>query len=192
MRKLHAVGGGVDAHADTNRAGAAQFAVGGIVSIEELDPEIIADLRKRAATEHDATRSRGDGVYDWSPAAIVEQWPCRTCGLAMVGVTAEQVEAREVFNRKLRARREQEIPKSAVVFCEACLERARQLGAERRARERVEMAALIRELRSLVDNDLREKSILARLRVLGHPDVDELQRAAAASRAARKTKRTGI
>ncbi len=31
---------------------------------EELDPEVIADLKLRAYTEHDRSRTRGEGVYD--------------------------------------------------------------------------------------------------------------------------------
>jgi len=52
-----------------------------------------------------------------------------------------------------------------------------------------ETAALIRELKTLIDNDLRERSILARLRDLGHPDVDGLRRAIADGRASKTTTR---
>lgn len=40
-----------------------------------------------------------------------------------------------------------------------------------------EMAALIRELKGLINNDLRERSLVARIRQLGHPDVDGLRKA---------------
>jgi hypothetical protein len=47
------------------------------------------------------------------------------------------------------------------------------------------MAAAIRELKTLVDNDLRERALIARLRELGHPDVDGLVRAVREGRAAK-------
>lgn len=60
-----------------------------------------------------------------------------------------------------------------------------QGAANRRAVD--EMAALIRELKSLVDNDMRERSICARLRDLGHPDVEGLRKAIADGRAKNTT-----
>lgn len=62
---------------------------------------------------------------------------------------------------------------------------AEQGAANRRTVD--ETAALIRELKTLVDNDLRERGILARLRDLGHPDVEGLRKAIADGRASKTT-----
>lgn len=62
---------------------------------------------------------------------------------------------------------------------------AEQGEANRRTADAI--AALVRELNGLIDNDLRERSVLARLRELGHPDVDGLAKAIADGRAARTT-----
>ena len=158
------------------------------MSRDEIDPEDLADLRLRASSERDSTRTRGDGTYEWSPAALVEEWPCRNCGTALVGVTAEQVSARAMFNTMLRRQNERVIDTDEVVFCPPCLDLARASGVERRRRAINETELLIRQLKTLSDeNDPRERSILARLRDLGHPDVEGLRKAIADGRAAKTT-----
>lgn len=82
------------------------------------DPEVLADLRTRESSERDSSRSR-EARYDWRPAAIVEHWRCKGCG-ALVGVTRQAVETREVFNARLKSRGEAELAKDKIVFCPSC------------------------------------------------------------------------
>jgi hypothetical protein len=155
---------------------------------ETLDPEIAADMRLRADTERH--RDPKPAKYSWTSPAIVEHWPCRMCGVAMVGVTAEAAAARDHANQILVSRREPEIAKSQIVFCDRCTPVAKAQREERHRKAREETAAVIRELRSLVDNDLRERVLVDRLRELGQPDIAHVladarahRRAAAAARA---------
>lgn len=90
---------------------------------EITDPEVLADLRKRDASERDRGRTRPLG---WVPAPIVEHWGCKGCG-ALVGVTKEAVETREVFNARLRSRGEAELAKDRIVFCPSCKARDEDL-----------------------------------------------------------------
>lgn len=147
----------------------------------DLDPEQLADLRVRAESERDRTRSRE--AVGFGDTTIVERWPCRRCTIAMVDVNAATVTALEVSNAQLLRRGERAIPKSHVVFCSTCEPIARLERAEREAVQRAEIRALERELFSLVDNDLREASIATRLRELGHANVPALLRQAATRRA---------
>lgn len=151
----------------------------------DLDPEQLADLRLRSASEHDRGRSRTTArVMGGDDPA--ERWPCRRCTIAMVEVNATTVAALESSNALLAKRGERMIPKSQVVFCSTCEPIARRERAERYDRERAEIAELIRELRSLIDNDLREASIAARLRELGHANVPALLSEAKTRRAEKR------
>ena len=48
------------------------------MSREELDPEVVADLKLRAYSEHDRSRTRGADTYDWRAPVTVTQWKCKT------------------------------------------------------------------------------------------------------------------
>lgn len=100
-----------------------------------LDPEVLADLRAREASERDPTRSRSDPTA-WTAPAIVEHWPCRGgCG-AMIGVTREAVEALASSNAMLARRRDQPIAKSKVMWCPECKRRDDELAAMQREARR--------------------------------------------------------
>lgn len=133
---------------------------------DDIDPEDLADRQLRAASERDTKRTREPARIGATDVAA--KWLCRRCRSAMVDVSSDVVHGLEVSNRQLRTRGEPEIQTHQVVFCEACTPIARRERAERIARESAESAKLIRELNSLIDNDLREASIAARLRELGH------------------------
>lgn len=98
------------------------------------DPEILADLRRRADSERDTTRARPVG---WTSPAIVEHWPCSGCA-AMVGMTRDAIDLHAMFNAQLERRRDKPLPKRGQ--CEAC-KRAEEerLAAQRRPHEQTEM-----------------------------------------------------
>ena len=83
---------------------------------EEIDPEIIADLRLRAYTERDRSRS-GEAVY--APPVFVDRWECRhpQCS-TLVDVTPDAVEHLAMFNAELTRRGERLIPTDAIVLCD--------------------------------------------------------------------------
>jgi hypothetical protein len=89
-----------------------------------LDPEVLADLRRREESERDPSRSRTDPT-SWTPPAIVEHWPCRGGCNTMVGVTREAVDARNAGNAMLARRREKPIGRHEVVWCDDCNSRRR-------------------------------------------------------------------
>lgn len=98
------------------------------------DPEVLADLRHRADSERDRSRT-GEPMF-----GIVEHWPCDGCG-AMVGVGQLALDTRDALNRELERRRQQPLPKRAK--CDACKRREDEERAARlRPHEQTEMAAM--------------------------------------------------
>lgn len=87
----------------------------------KLDPEVLADIRHRQASEGDSERTREAANPFGSPAdPIVEHWPCRGgCG-RMIGVSKSDLDLLEIANRKLVARREAPIAKAQVMWCPGC------------------------------------------------------------------------
>jgi hypothetical protein len=81
------------------------------------DPEVAADLDRRARSERDKSRT-GSPMF-----GIVEHWPCDGCG-AMVGVGQLALDTRDALNRELARRGEHPIPKRAK--CDACAARDRE------------------------------------------------------------------
>lgn len=152
------------------------------------DPEILADARARArfgGAHRDEGASYAPAVV--RPPAIVAGWACRArCG-RFVPVDDAAVSALASNNATLRRRGEPELGEHEIVFCPSCKHRAAPDRADALRRRVDETAKLIAELKTLVDNDLRERGILARLRDLGHPDVDGLRKAIADGRASKTT-----
>jgi hypothetical protein len=110
----------------------------------DTDPEVLADLRHREASERDRSRSRNDPAA-WTPPAIVEHWPCRTgCG-AMVGVSQDAVDSRNMFNDRLARRREPAIQRNEVVRCGACTKRDEDLAQLERDSKRAQRQSELRE-----------------------------------------------
>ncbi|MBA3421673.1 MAG: hypothetical protein H0U12_07240 [Thermoleophilaceae bacterium] len=145
------------------------------MSFEE-DPEVIADLKLRAYSEHDTSRARPsrDRIGRWAPDKTVGAWRCRRSGCAgLFAVTAEAVEHVEIFNRELARRGEDAIDLRQVAWCDGC--RAAWLASRStKARERVDaIAELVRELKaSNQPRTLTEQ--IKQLRKWNHPDLDGL------------------
>lgn len=88
---------------------------------EITDPEVLADLQLRDASERDRGRTRPLG---WSPPVFVEHWPCKGCG-ALVGMTKESLDVHAMFNRQLASKRESPLPKRGC--CDDCKTRDEDL-----------------------------------------------------------------
>jgi hypothetical protein len=99
-----------------------------------LDPEVLADLRRREASERDPSRSR-ETSQAFGVATVVEHWPCRGGCNMMVGVTQAAVDAFATLNAQLVRRREQPMAKGKVVWCPACKLRDDEIAAMQRQRE---------------------------------------------------------
>lgn len=152
------------------------------------DPEILADQHARARYGG-AHRDEGDGYAPARarPPAIVAGWACRArCG-RFVPVDQGAIAAREDANALMRRRGEPELGVHEIVFCPACKAGSAPDRAAALRRQSDLIAGAVRELKTLVDNDLRERSLVARLRELGHPDVGALLRSVRASRAGATT-----
>ena len=147
---------------------------------EEIDPEVIADLQLRKASEHDSTRTRGVGVYSWKPPELVATWPCRRpgCG-AQVGVTQDAVDYLAMVNRWIDQGRlkdqldKRHIPADAVVLCDPCRVMLEEIRAEKSAKRRSEVAELVKRMKDSA-NPRSEHEAIKRLSDLHHPDVSGL------------------
>lgn len=154
----------------------------------EQDLEVAYDLALRARTERDrrpaeqATSINGVG---WKRPEFVGAWHCRTCN-ELVPIQEADMEHVAIWNRRLRARGEEPIDTSRIVFCDPCREKHREAAPEKRRTEVMRMSEVIRELKSSPDPD-RELATIRTLRDLGHPDVDGLL-SALRERAGAKTK----
>lgn len=139
----------------------------------EEDPEVIADLQLRAYSEHDSSRTRGAGVYDWKKAGDVAWWPCAgACG-DLVGVTEDICEYRHQFNGYLRKRMEADIPIDRIVLCPKCRTRMLQERAYRKWEQKERVAKMIRELKDQKD-PATAKDLIKNLEEEHHPDIKGL------------------
>lgn len=141
----------------------------------EEDPEVVADLKLRAATEHDRSRSREMPVF--APSPTIARVPCR----GRCGITVEWSEDAEdrfrMFNRILAAKSDAPLDKTRIVFCRVCASRG-SAGAAENNRQKVDaMAKWIRELKADPSpNGERERELLEKLKP-HHPDLDGLTQA---------------
>jgi hypothetical protein len=137
----------------------------------ETDPEVIADLALRRASERDPTRTRGEGIYDWKPSIAVGVWACRNprcSGLA--SVFQENVDAVAVFNAHLAQLGELPLDETKILWCESCLAEYKRTAPDRRRGQVDRMAVAIRALKESDDAE-RERDLIANLDAWGHPDV---------------------
>lgn len=147
---------------------------------EEIDPEVLADLQLRKASEYDSTRTRGLGVYAWKPPADVAQWPCRRpgCG-AMVGVTQDTVDYLAMTNRWIAEGRlvdqldKRPLASDAVVLCADCRVLLEKMREEKSAARRAETRDLVQRMKAS-PNPRNEHELIKRLSQLHHPDVTGL------------------
>lgn len=104
----------------------------------DLDPEVLADQRKRNAV---SDRDRDDATPAARPFGSpepVERWPCSGCGV-MVDIPAAALQMHAICNRKLAARGDRTLEKRGQ--CEACKRREVELEqARRRPHEQRELA----------------------------------------------------
>lgn len=128
------------------------------------DPEIAADLVRRARSERDPSRTR-EASNPFGAPTLVEHWPCRGgCGL-MVGVTREGVDAFAAMNCELRRRREPEVPKHKVMWCPKCkardddLARAQRDAREAARRPREEITPAARQLAMQIEQPRRRNKL---------------------------------
>lgn len=96
------------------------------------DPEVIADLRRRDASDRDRSRSRNDPTA-WVAPAIVERWPCTGCS-ALVDMTRDAIELHAMFNRQLERRGERALAKR--IPCPDCKRRDEELVKAQQESER--------------------------------------------------------
>lgn len=142
------------------------------MSKEERDPEVEADLRLRASTEHDHTRARGPAPMFGAPKFAAE-WPCRAkCG-AMVQVTEAAVETWRMFNSTLRKRGEEPIEAEKIVFCTPCRTTGTTMRPDGLRKQVDSMAEVIRKLKNGGSAE-EERTWMKQLEKGGHPDVGGL------------------
>jgi len=105
-----------------------------MLRVPGLDPEVLADLRRREASEGDRTRSRETALaFDPTP---VEHWPCRSgCG-AMVPVPQAALDTLAIMNGALARRREPPLSKAKIALCDECRQRDEDLAAMQREARR--------------------------------------------------------
>ena len=139
------------------------------------DPEIAADLDRRARSERDASRTRGeaDHGYGWLPEQPDEFWPCRGCGKP-VGIPPSAIDAARQCNRKLVAMGQKPFRKHELAVCGPCRAKERLAERERELQRGQAIAALTRELRHGV-HPWRVDAIADELRGLG-ADVEQILR----------------
>jgi len=150
------------------------------------DPEIVADLALRSATERDPTRT-SDANYERAVKEllddpVVTRWPCRGRGCnELVDAPRSAVESMDVFNRQLERRRQPLIRTSEVLYCQRCKARLQQeADAARRAKD--ERLAPVVKLLIQSSQPEREHALIRQLREWKHPDVDGLVQALVARR----------
>lgn len=138
----------------------------------EMDPEVIADIKLRAATERDPTRSRK--LPRFEPSPTVGHWPCRNNACQMpCEVTQAGVEMFDMFNKLLVKRGEQPISTEDVLVCDIC-RRFLDRHAEQKAGERDEqMRRDVKRLRAAKDPDreLAGDELLKKRLERWHPDL---------------------
>lgn len=142
----------------------------------EPDPEVIADLKLRAHTEYDRTRSR-PAAYVWNPPKIVGAWKCRNAACkAIVDVPDDAMEQFCMFNAELRRRDEDPLDHSKILYCSDCLAEYKATASQRRRGQVDRMAVAIKQLKESGDAT-RERDLIAQLEQWGHPDVEGLVKA---------------
>lgn len=144
------------------------------MSVEELDPEVVADLQLRAYTQHDRSRSRADNHSTWRPEATVGYWNCRREGcMGIIAITQDAVDRLDDANRMLQRRGELKIKSREVAWCDGCVKLFAKARADR-LRERTDaMATCIRELKEH-PNPRSAHDLIAQISKLRHPDLQGL------------------
>ena len=153
------------------------------------DPEVVADLKLRARTEYDRTRTKGADIYDWREPATVAAWCCRnrTCRIP-VRVTQDAVDNLAMMNRQAKARGFERIREDEIMYCPLCEIALRAERGVMASRISSVMNKHIVELKKGVSKE-REAELLKKLDALGHPDVKGLEQALHEKKNAKKSTR---
>lgn len=138
---------------------------------EDQDPEVVADMRLRAATE--ASRPAAP-MPSWKPPEVAAQWKCRhpRCS-RLVDVPPDAVEYRDMFNRMLTARGEAPMSTDAIVVCDEHRRELADFKVEYLRRQNERLKLNIQRLKASRDPE-RETELIAEIRRDHHPFVDEL------------------
>lgn len=147
------------------------------MNYDEEDPEVVADLKLRAATERSRKGLTEAGfaaaIREAATPRIIDQVPCRArCG-RLCDWTAEAEEQFEMFNRELLRRREAPLDKTRIVFCQACIDGATPIRATEARRHVEYVAGLVRQVKAS-SNPENEKDLLEKLKKASHPDIPGL------------------
>lgn len=142
---------------------------------DEMDPEVIADLKLRAYTEHDSSRTRRavSAIGGGGPEPFVAAWACRNPPCAKpVPVTQTAIDTLAQFNGEPYkfARESRPIKESHVVACPECEHLARDYRAKAMDTRRYELSKAIKLLKEK-KNPRDEKDLVELLKKLRHPDV---------------------
>lgn len=158
----------------------------------EPDPEVLADLALRNSSQHDRTRTRGEGLYNWTPPVGVGVWACRRPGCkGYATVYQANLDAFEVFDRQLSSKGEQPLDVTKILFCETCYAEFKRTAPDRRRGQVERMAVAVRQLKESNDPE-RERELLDSLEKWGHPDVHGLVTALREKRGASSGKRRAL
>lgn len=141
---------------------------------DDIDPEVLADLQLRKASECDRTRTQeADNPFDGTTVAVL---PCRRCGVPC-DVSAEAMLAFETFNKRLASIGEAPLDHEHIMRCKKCNEWNSRKVAEVAEQRRVRNAQLVKELGAeRPPHWQREREIIDELRRGGCEDVDGLVR----------------
>lgn len=146
----------------------------------DLDPEVVADLQLRAATERDSTRSRPTTLR-YEPCPTVRVLPCagnvngKPCGHPCELTQTGQARLTQ-FAKMLLSRGEQPLDEHKLLMCDRCRALWESQRADRK-RERVEeMRTCIQQLKASKDAE-QEYDLWRRVEALHHPDPRGLREA---------------
>lgn len=142
---------------------------------DEIDPEVLADLRLRARTERERP-AVPPSALKWSPSPTIAKVPCRArCG-NVTDWTEDAEDRFRIFNRELERRNEAPLDKTRIVFCLKCQEIGAKMAAERNRKHIDALAEVIKRIKAS-SNPEEEREDIEKLKKLNHPDVQGLLQA---------------
>jgi hypothetical protein len=159
---------------------------------EELDPEVVADLRLRAYSERDSSRARVSEHHlaTFRPDDPVAEWKCRNPNCArFMPVTQEAIDRLDDANRHWPKKAGQPPLKSyEVAMCDACSQWVKDNRSQRLRDKVTKLADLIRRLKDST-HPREATELLADIAKCHHPDIPGLLDAIEAKRASKGDKR---
>jgi hypothetical protein len=142
---------------------------------DEPDPEVIDDLKLRAASMFD--RSRNAREARWVPPVFVDKWPCKTPACKKpVEITEETMDRYVMFNRMLAARSEEKLDFTQIVSCDSCRAELTRTAPDRRRKQVDRMRPVIQQVKAS-KNPEAEIAAIRQLESWKHPDIAGLVQA---------------